>query len=101
MGLNGGESLMRLTASCEIAVGNIGRRGGSVVVEITQRHSEGTDVTTLLLCPEKARELASVLLRHSCHVRPEERAEGARREEEEVRRVRESIPGRGAQSACL
>ena len=65
MGLNKGGSLMRLTASCEIMVRNVGRAGGYVAFEITQVKAAGEEVTTLLLCPDRARELASVLLRHS------------------------------------
>ena len=61
-----GESYVRLTASCEIAVSNIGDEGGCVVMGIAQRIPEGTGVTTLLLCADRARELAAVLLRHSC-----------------------------------
>lgn len=64
MRLNEGKSLMRLTASCEIRVGNIGRADGCVVVEITQAKAAGEETTTLLLCPDGARELASVLLSH-------------------------------------
>lgn len=56
---------MRLTPSCEIAVSNVGGEGGCVVLGIAQRIPEGTGVTTLLLCADRARELASVLLRHS------------------------------------
>ncbi|HEV2764913.1 MAG TPA: hypothetical protein VGV38_18165 [Pyrinomonadaceae bacterium] len=63
--MNKAESLMRLTASCEIAVRNVGRERGCVAVEITQGAAACEDVTTLLLCPERARELAAVLLRHS------------------------------------
>jgi hypothetical protein len=70
MGLNKGESLMRLTASCEIMVRNVGSAGDSVALEITQGTAAGEDVTTLLLCPDGARELASVLLRHSGGARP-------------------------------
>ncbi len=62
MGLNKLESLMRLTASCEIMVRNVGRAGGHVALEITQGKADGEEVTTLLLCPDRARELASVLL---------------------------------------
>ncbi len=65
MRLNAGNSLMRLTASCEIKVRNVGRADGCVVVEITQAKAAGGEITTLLLCPDRARELASVLLRHS------------------------------------
>ncbi len=64
MRLSKGESLMQLTASCEITVRNVGRAGGYVALEITQGRADGEEVTTLLLCPERARELASVLLRH-------------------------------------
>ena len=71
MRLNKGESLMRLTASCEIMVRNVGRAGGYVAVEITQGKAAGEEVTTLLLCRDRARELASVLLRHSGDVRAE------------------------------
>ncbi len=61
-----GKSLMRLTASCEIAVRNVGLAGGNVVLEIKQGKAGGGDVTTtLLLYPDTARELASVLLGHS------------------------------------
>jgi len=60
---------MRLTESCEIMVRDIGRAGGYVAVEITQRKAAGEEVTTLLLCPDRARELASVLLSHSDGVR--------------------------------
>lgn len=72
MGLNEGKSFMRLTASCEIKVGNIGRAGGCVALEIKQGKAAGEETTTLLLCPDRARELASVLLRHSGAVRAEE-----------------------------
>ena len=61
---------MRLTASCEISVRNVGREGGCVALEITQRKATDGEVTTLLLGPDRARELASVLLQHS-GVRPE------------------------------
>lgn len=71
MGLNKGASLMRLTASCEIAVRDVGRAGGCVALEITQGKTAAEEVTTLLLCPDRARELASVLLRHSGGVRAE------------------------------
>lgn len=59
------ESVMRLTASCEIAVRNFGRAGGCVALEITQGTTTGEEVTTLLLGTDAARELASVLLSHS------------------------------------
>jgi hypothetical protein len=65
MGLNKAESLMQLTASCEIMVRNVGRAGGYVALEITQGKAAGEEVTTLLLRRDRARELASVLLRHS------------------------------------
>ena len=65
MGQNKGESLMRLTASCEVTVRNVGRARGCVALEITQGTAAGEEVTTLLLRPDRARELASVLLRHS------------------------------------
>lgn len=91
MGLNKGESLMRLTASCEIMVRDVGRAGGYVAVEITQRKAAGEEVTTLLLCPDRARELASVLLRHSGGVRAEGRgAEILRGPEEGVSPARAS-----------
>jgi hypothetical protein len=62
---------MRLTASCEIMVRNVSRAGGSVAVEITQAKASGEEVTTLLLCPDRARELASALLRHCGDARAE------------------------------
>lgn len=65
METNTEESYVRLTASCEIAVGNVGSKGGWVVLGIAQRVPEGVGVTTVLLQPDSARELASVLLRHS------------------------------------
>lgn len=73
MGLNKGNSLIRLTASCAIKVRNIGRAGGCVALEIKQGKAAGEETTTLLLCPDGARELASVLLRHSDAVRAEPR----------------------------
>jgi len=63
--LNKGESLLRLTESCEISVRNMGREGDCVALEITQKKAAGGEVTTLLLCGDRARELASVLLHHS------------------------------------
>lgn len=65
MSPNEAKSLMRLTESCEIRVRNIGLAGGCVALEITQGAAAGDEMTTLLLCPDGARELASVLLRHS------------------------------------
>ncbi|HYP53024.1 MAG TPA: hypothetical protein VEQ42_05760 [Pyrinomonadaceae bacterium] len=60
---------MKLTASCEIAVRNFGRARGCVALEITQGTATGEEVTTLLLGPDAARELASVLLSHSAGAR--------------------------------
>ena len=79
MGLNKGVSLMRLTASCEVTVRNVGRARGCVVLEITQGTTTGEEVTTLLLRPERARELASVLLRHSGHAPADGDATGIER----------------------
>lgn len=82
---------MRLTASCEIMVRNVGGAGGSVALEITQGRAGGEEVTLLLLCPDRARELASVLLRHSGGVRLEmPGAETRRGREEGVRSARAS-----------
>lgn len=91
MGLNKGGAVMRLTASCEIMVRNVGRAGGSVAVEITQGKAAGEEVTTLLLRPDRARELASALLRHSGDGRAEgPKAETRRGAEEGVRAARAS-----------
>jgi hypothetical protein len=67
---NKGGSLVRLTASCEVLVRQVGRAGGYVALEIAQGEA-GEKVTTLLLCPTRARELASLLLSHSGGVRAE------------------------------
>ena len=85
MELNKGESLMRLTASCVVSVRNVGRAGGIVSLEITQGRAAGEGVTTLLLCHDRARELADVLLQHSGGVRSEG-PETRRGREEEVAR---------------
>lgn len=59
------KTLVPLTASCQIAVGNLGDPDNHTVVEVTQRKTLGDDVTTLLLSPGKARELAQILLQHT------------------------------------
>ncbi len=62
---NEGKSLVPLTESCQIAVGDLGGGGCCLIVEVKQRRAGGAGVTTLLLSSDKARELAVALLRHA------------------------------------
>lgn len=57
--------LVPLTASCQIAIGNLGDAENHLVVEVTQSKTQRTDITTLLLSPGKVRELAEILLQHA------------------------------------
>jgi hypothetical protein len=64
--MNQGKSLMPLTDSCRISVGNLSGERRYLVVEVTQRRRGGDDnVTTLLLSPDKAQELIEVLSQHA------------------------------------
>jgi hypothetical protein len=60
-----GKSLMPLTESCRISVGSLPGEGRGLVMEVKQRKGVDDDVTTVLLSPDKARELIEVLLQYA------------------------------------
>lgn len=63
--MNQGKSHMPLTGSCRISVGRLSGDERCLVLEVTQRRAGDDDVTTLLLSPDKARELIEVLSQHA------------------------------------
>ena len=58
------KSLVPLTDNCQVAIGGTGVADYCLIVEVVQRMSEGNKVTTLLLNPDKARELAGTLMQY-------------------------------------
>jgi hypothetical protein len=63
--MNQGKSLMPLTGSCQISVGNLSGDERCLVVEVKQRRAGDDNVTTLLLSPDQAHELIEVLSLHA------------------------------------
>jgi hypothetical protein len=63
--MNEGKSLMPLTDTCRISVGNLSGDGRCLILEVMQRKAGDDRVTTVLLSPDKAQELVEVLLQHT------------------------------------